>query len=148
MHILKISKDVSLPIDVVTQTIAILAKRRAGKSYTMRKICEQLLEANQQVVIVDPKGDQWGIRSSADGKKAGSGYSIVILGGEHGDLPLEVNAGEVVAKLVVEERVSILLDLSGFRKSEVAVFMAIFLETVYRLKAQEKKSNGHDARCR
>lgn len=136
MKTLKISKDVSLPVDVVTQTIAILAKRRAGKSYTMRKICEQLLEANQQIVMVDPKGDQWGIRSSADGKKAG--FPIIILGGEHGDLPLEVNAGEVVAKLVVEERVSVLLDLSGFRKSEVAVFMAIFLETVYRLKAQEK----------
>lgn len=133
---LKISKEIDLPVEVVTQTIAILAKRRAGKSYTMRKICEQLLAADQQLVMVDPKGDQWGIRSSADGKKAG--FPIIILGGEHGDLPLEVNAGEVVAKLVVEERVSILLDLSGFRKHEIATFMAIFLESVYRMKALEK----------
>ena len=133
---LRISKEISLPIDVVTQTIAILAKRRAGKSYTMRKLVEQLLQANQQVVLVDPKGDQWGIRSSADGKRPG--FPIVILGGEHGDAPLEVNAGEVVAKLVVEERVSVLLDLSTFRKHEIATFMAIFLENIYRLKAQEK----------
>lgn len=136
MKSLKISDDVSLPLDVVTDTIAILAKRRAGKSYTMRRIAEQLLATNQQVVIVDPKGDQWGIRSSADGKKAG--YPIIILGGEHGDLPLEVNAGEVVAKLVVEERVSVLLDLSEFRKHEIATFMAIFLENLYRMKAQER----------
>lgn len=136
MKSLKISKDVSLPPDVVTQTIAILAKRRGGKSYTMRKICEELLDANQQLVMVDPKGDQWGIRSSADGKKAG--YPIIILGGEHGDLPLEVSAGEVVAKLVVEERASVLLDLSLFRKSEVSTFMAIFLENLYRLKAKEQ----------
>src|SRR3990167_10087608 len=96
---LKISKEISLPLDIVTQTIAILAKRRAGKSYTARKLVEQLLKANQQVVFVDPKGDQWGLRSSADGKSPG--FPIIILGGEHGDAPLEVNAGEVVAKLVV-----------------------------------------------
>lgn len=132
---IKISKEVSLPIDVVTQTIAILAKRRAGKSYTMRKLVEQLLTNDQQVILVDPKGDQWGIRSSADGKKPG--YPIVILGGEHGDAPLEVNAGEVVAKLVAEERVSVLLDLSIFRKHEIATFMTAFLENLYRLKAQE-----------
>lgn len=135
MKSLRISKEISLPVDIVTQTIAILAKRRAGKSYTMRRLAEELLKANQQIILVDPKGDQWGIRSSADGKRPG--YPIVILGGEHGDAPLESSAGEVVAKLVVEERVSILLDLSAFRKHEIASFMAIFLENLYRLKAQE-----------
>lgn len=135
MKTLKISKDISLPLDFVTQAAAILAKRRAGKSYTMRRIAEQLLGAEQQVVLVDPKGDQWGIRSSADGKKPG--YPITILGGEHGDVPLEVGAGELVAKLVVEERVSILLDLSMFRKHEIATFMTAFMENLYRLKAKE-----------
>lgn len=135
MKTLDLAKGISLPLDIVTQTIAILAKRRAGKSYTMRKLVEQLLTANQQVIMVDPKGDQWGIRSSADGKRPG--FPIVILGGEHGDAPLEVSAGEVVAKLVVEERVSVLLDLSVFRKHEIATFMTAFLENLYRLKAQE-----------
>jgi uncharacterized protein len=134
-QLLKIAKGVNLPLEVVTQTIAILAKRRAGKSYTMRKIAEELLDKGQQIVLVDPKGDQWGIRSSADGKAPG--YPIVILGGEHGDIPLEVDSGELIAKLVVEERVSVLLDLSEFRKHEIATFMAIFLENLYRLKAKE-----------
>lgn len=136
MKDLKISKEISFPRDIVTQTIAILAKRRAGKSYTMRKLCEELLENNEQLIMVDPKGDQWGIRSSADGKKPG--YPIIILGGEHGDVPLEVNAGEMVAKLAVEEQVSILLDLSIFRKHEIATFMTAFLENLYRLKAKEE----------
>lgn len=125
-----------MPVDIVTQVVAILAKRRAGKSYTMRRITEQLLGAGQQVVMVDPKGDQWGIRSSADGK--GPGHSVLIFGGEHGDLPLEVSGGEVVARLVVEERVSVLLDLSAFRKHEVATFMTAFMENLYRLKAREQ----------
>lgn len=134
--LLKITKDISFPRDFVTQTVAILAKRRSGKSYTMRRITEQLLEKGDQVVVVDPKGDQWGIRSSADGKLPG--FPVIIFGGEHGDVPLEVGAGELVAKLVVEERVNILLDLSQFRKHEVATFMTHFLENLYRLKAQEK----------
>lgn len=132
---LRLSDDLTLPVDVVTQTVAILAKRRAGKSYTMRRLAEQLFLANQQIVIVDPKGDQWGIRSASDGKAPG--LSIVILGGERGDVPLAPNSGEVVAKLVVEERVSVLLDLSTFRKNEVATFMTAFLENLYRLKARE-----------
>lgn len=133
---LKLAEDLAFPLDIVTQTIAVIAKRRAGKSYTMRRLSEQLAHAGQQIVIVDPKGDQWGLRSSADGKSAG--LPIVILGGERGDVPLESTAGEVVAKLVVEERVSALLDLSLFRKHELATFMAMFLETLYRLKAREE----------
>lgn len=133
---LKLADDLRLPLDVVTQTMAILAKRRAGKSYTMRRMVEQLVTASQQVVLVDPKGDQWGIRSSADGK--GAGLPLVILGGERADVPLEPSAGEMVAKLVVEERVSAVIDLSLFRKHEVATFMTGFLENLYRMKAREQ----------
>jgi uncharacterized protein len=132
---LKIASNLSLPDDAVTQTVSILAKRRAGKSYTARRFAEQLFNAGQQIVIADPKGDWWGIRSSADGKSPG--LPIVILGGERGDVPLEAHSGEIVAKLVVIERVSVLIDLSLLRKHEVATFMTAFLENVYRIKARE-----------
>lgn len=133
---LKVSKNLSLPVETVAQSVGILAKKRVGKSYTARRLTEQLLKAGQQVVIVDPKGDWWGVRSSGDGKRPG--YPVVILGGERADVPLEVGAGEVVAKLAAEEGVSALLDLSLFRKHEVATFMSSFLENLYRLKAREK----------
>ena len=141
---LHIAHGFYLPLEAVTQSIGILAKRRAGKSFTARRLCEQLIHAGQQTVIIDPKGDWWGIRSSADGKSPG--LPVVILGGEHGDLPLEVNACEIVANLVVKERVHVLLDLSLLRKNEVAKFMGGelgsqrqgFLEAVYRLKAREE----------
>jgi hypothetical protein len=132
---IKLSNTFGLPLDFVTQTCAIIAKRRVGKSYLMRRCAEQLQRASQQIVIVDPKGDQWGIRYGADGKSPG--LPILIFGGERADVPLEVSGGELVAKLVVEERVSALLDLSLFRKHEVATFMTAFLETLYRLKARE-----------
>lgn len=136
MKALRIASGLALPIDTTTQAIGIVAKRRVGKSYTARRIAEQLLHGGQQLVIVDPKGDWWGIRSSADGRSPG--FPVVILGGERGDVPLEVSAGEVIAKLVVEERVSVLLDLSLFRKHEVTTFMTAFLENLYRLKAREQ----------
>jgi len=132
---LKIASGLTLPLETVTQTIGVLAKRRAGKSYCARRIAEQLFKAGQQIIITDPKGDWHGIRSSSDGK--GPGLPVIILGGEHGDIPLEASSGEIVAKLAVEERVSILLDLSVFRKHEVATFMTAFLENLYRLKAKE-----------
>jgi hypothetical protein len=132
---IQIADGLAFPLDVVTQTVAILAKRRAGKSFLARRFVEQLDAARQQVVIVDPKGDWWGIRASRDGR--GPGIPFVILGGEHGDVPLEAAGGELVARLVVEERVSALLDLSLLSKGDVARFMADFLEKVYRLQARE-----------
>lgn len=136
MSKITIAKGLSLPVDLVTQTTAILAKRRAGKSYLARKIAEEIHRAGQQLVIVDPKGDWWGIRSSADGRSPG--LPITILGGERADVPLEPSAGEIVAKLAVEKGVSLLLDLSLLRKHQVATFMTAFLEQLYRLKAREK----------
>lgn len=134
---IKIASNLSLPLDLVTESIGILAIKRVGKSYLAQKIVEQILQAKQQVVVVDPKGDWWGLRAGADGDPKG-GFPILILGGEHGDLPLEVNAGETIGRMVVEERVSVILDLSDFRKSQIPTFMALFLETLYRLKAKEQ----------
>lgn len=136
MKTVRIAPTLELPLEFVTQACAILAKRRVGKSYTARRIVEQLVLAGQQVIIIDPKGDWWGVRSAADGKGPGLS-SITILGGEHGDVPLSVDAGEAVARIAVEEQVSLLLDLSELRKHEVATFMVAFLETLYRLKARE-----------
>lgn len=134
---IKIAFNLSLPLDLVTESIGILAIKRVGKSYLAQKIVEQLLHTKQQVVVTDPKGDWWGLRAGADGDPRG-GFPILILGGEHGDLPLEVNAGETIARQVVEDRISVILDLSNFRKSQIPTFMALFLETIYRLKAKEQ----------
>jgi hypothetical protein len=136
MRVLRIASELELPLETVTQAIGVLAKRRAGKSYCAAKLTEQMLGAGLQVVVVDPKGDWYGLRSSADGKSPG--LPILILGGEHADIPLDVNAGEAVARFLVEQRVTALVDLSMFRKHELATFMAIFLETLYRLKAKEQ----------
>lgn len=129
MTSLRISPDLALPLEAVSQTFAVLAKRGAGKTYTTLVLVEEMLKANLQVVVADPVGVTWGLRSSADGKQAG--LPIVVLGGDHGDLPLEVGAGQLIADLVVDERLSVVLDLSHFRKGEQVRFMEAFAETLY-----------------
>jgi hypothetical protein len=62
----------------------------------------------------------------------------VIFGGEHGDVPLEHTGGKLVAELVVNEGVSVLLDLSGFRKGEQVRFMTDFTEHLYYLKGKNR----------
>ncbi len=130
---LRICADLSLPPELITETIAAVAKRRMGKSFFARRTAEQVARLGFPFVIIDPKGDHWGIRSSCDGLHPG--FPILILGGHHGDLPLDPSSGEAVARLVVEDRVSLLIDLSAMRKHEIATFCAAFLEALYRLKA-------------
>src|SRR5436189_299396 len=62
---LRISSKFSIPTDAVTQTFAILAKRGVGKTYTASVMAEEMLKANLPVVIADPIGVWWGLRSAA-----------------------------------------------------------------------------------
>jgi hypothetical protein len=126
---LKISKDLDLPDEAVTQTFAILAKRGVGKTYTASVMVEEMLGNDLHVVVVDPIGVWWGLRSSANGKK--EGLSIIVAGGEHGDVPLEANSGETIANLVVDRGLSLVIDLSLMRKGEQKRFMIDFAETLY-----------------
>lgn len=129
MSSLRIAPGLTLPPDAVTQTFAILAKRGVGKTYLASVFAEELVDAGLQAVIVDPIGVWWGLRSSADGKAPG--LPIAIFGGDHADVPLEATGGKLVADLVVDERLSCVLDLSLLRKGQQATFMTDFAETLY-----------------
>lgn len=134
---LRIAPTLSLPIDAVTQAIAILARRGAGKTYTASVLVEEVVKARQPVVVLDPTGAWWGLRSSADGEKAG--LPVVILGGEHGDVPLEAAAGKVIADLVIDHPGAYVIDLSGFEsKAAEQRFAGDFLERLYRGKATKR----------
>ena len=131
---LHVATDLQLPDEAVTQTFAILAKRGVGKTYTASVLVEEMLKHQLHVAVVDPIGVWWGLRSSADGKSAG--LPMVIAGGEHADVPIEPTSGEILAEMIVEKRVSMVIDLSLFRKGEQHRFMTDFAETLYRRNRQ------------
>lgn len=127
---IQLADDLTLPLEVVTETIAILANRGAGKSATARRLVEQLHRAGQPVVVLDVKGDWWGIRTSADG--AGPGLPFVIFGGDHADVPLEPTAGHLLADLIVDDHVPAVLDMSHMSKTKARMFATEFAERLYR----------------
>ena len=129
MTTLRIADNLSLPRNIITQTFAVLAIKGAGKTYTMLKMGEEFLKKNLPVVFIDSMGVCWGLRASASGK--GPGLPILVMGGDHGDVPLEPTAGAIVARFVVKERISVVLDLSGMRKGEQKRFVLEFAEELY-----------------
>lgn len=130
-ELLRISKDLTLPIDFVTEKAAVLARTGAGKSYAAAVVAEELLKAKQQVVILDLTDAWWGLRSSADGKKAG--FPIYVFGGDHADLPLQPTAGALMADLIAGENISVVLSLAGFdSNAEEHRFVTDFCDRLYR----------------
>jgi hypothetical protein len=131
-----------LPADYVTSTTAILAQRRKGKTYTASVIAEELCRLVRPWVALDPTGAWWGLRAGRS--PSARGLPVVILGGAHGDVPLEDTAGRVIAELVVEWPGYYVLDLSGFgtRASEVR-FARDFADRLYRLKQKDRDHPLH-----
>jgi hypothetical protein len=135
---LKLADNLTLPIEAVTQTFAFLGKRGGGKTYGAMKLCELMLDANAQIVALDPVGNWYGLRLSADGKK--KGFGIPVFGGEQGDVPLEPQAGRLIAKLIVDERFSAILDVSSFRKNERKQFVTDFAEELFHRKKTNRSA--------
>lgn len=127
---LRVSDDLVLAADFVTSTQAILAQKGKGKSYAAAVEAEELLDAGQVVVIIDPTDAHFGLRSSPDGRS--TGYPIAVFGGDHGDVQLEAGGGSVLAEAVVRERFSAILCTETMTKGEELRFVGDFLETLYR----------------
>jgi hypothetical protein len=119
-----------IPDAVLTQHIVTLGKTRSGKSTAMRLLVERLLDNGKPVVIVDPKGDWWGLKSSADGKRAG--YRVTIFGGEHADMPLNEHAGAEVAELLATGNRPAIIDLGGWMVAERTRFFIRFASTFFK----------------
>jgi uncharacterized protein len=100
----------ALPVDVVTSTLVVYGGKGMGKTNFGSVLVEQLTAAGLRWAALDPLGVWWGLRHSADGK--GPGIECLILGGSHGDIPIEPTGGAVVADLVVDETVNVIIDFS------------------------------------
>lgn len=120
----------AIPSAALAQHIALLGKTRSGKSSVARLLVEHLLDQKKPVGVVDPKGDWWGLKSSADGKQAG--YPLVIFGGEHADVPINAHSGAHVAELVATGNRPYIIDLGGWMPGDRTQFWIDFASGMFR----------------
>lgn len=130
-----------LPAQAVTQVFAFIARRGAGKTYAATCFAEQLLDEGYQIIAIDVVGVWWGLRYAADGQTIA--HNIPVIGGLHGDLPLEETQGAAVADAVVNLGISAVLDVSMLTKSAQRRFLTDFAERFL----QNKKSNRSPVHC-
>jgi hypothetical protein len=110
---LKLADNLKLPVDAVTQTFVVYGGKGTGKTNFGGVLAEELYKAHQRFSVIDPMGVWWGLQHGRD--RTSPGLEILLLGGPHGDLPIEPSAGSVVADLVVDETVSVVIDISRHR---------------------------------
>lgn len=119
-----------VPQKILDQHVIVLGKTRSGKSSTMRVLVENILDDSKPVCVVDPKGDWWGLKASADGKKAG--YPVVIFGGEHADVPLNSKSGAAVAELAATGNRPCIIDLGGWMPGARTEFFIDFASGFFK----------------
>jgi uncharacterized protein len=120
-----------IPETAIQQHVAVLGKTGSGKTFAVKGIVEHWLEEKRRVGIVDPTGAWWGLRSSRDGK--GAGFPVLVLGGDHGDLPLPPLGGAAVARLLGEQNVNLIADTSLLTVGERTRWFTDFAGTLIRL---------------
>lgn len=132
---LRVARDLELPDELVVEKQAILAMSGAGKSNAAVVMAEAMYDAGLPWVVIDPKGDWWGVRAGRGGR--GEGLRVPVLGGLHGDVPLEATAGKVIANLIASKRLTCVLDVSEFdTRQDLFRFLADFAETLLKRNTQ------------
>lgn len=122
----------ALKAEVFEDVVAILGRRGRGKTTTATVIVEGLHAAGARFVVTDPVGVWWGLRASRDGKRPG--IPVIVMGGDHGDVPLASESGELIADFVADpSQPSIVLDLKLFMQGEMVRFMTAFLSRLYHV---------------
>lgn len=159
---LRLGDGLRLPLDVVTRRTCVLGQTDTGKTSTAVVVVEEAAKAGAHFVVMDPTGAWWGLTSSAAGD--GPGVDCVVMGGKHGDIPLDEHAGREVAHLVADEGYNLVLDLDGLkswaaRQRFTADFCSelyerahsqilVVMDEAHRLAPQGRlDDSGHAARC-
>lgn len=128
---LKIANNLELPVGLFNKRLAILAMQGAGKTYAAGVIEEEMMDyiienpgINAKLIIIDAVGAHWGLREK---------YPIHIIGGDRGDIEIDVDSGHKFAELSHKLNLSMILDLSKLSQEEATNFVTDFSEKIFEL---------------
>lgn len=127
------------PERVLHQHIAVLGKTGSGKSSVLRVIAEHLLDKSKRIFVIDPKGDWWGLKSSADGKSAG--YPVIAFGDfkepRATDVPINQASGKHVAELIATGNRPCIIGFRGWMPGQMTKFWLDFAPALFNLNEGE-----------
>lgn len=103
--------------DYAIQGNAMLGIKESGKTYAATFMAERLFEANVPFIAFDPIGVWRFLRVAAPGT-GGTGFPVVVAGGEEPDLPLNPATAPEIVRAAMRERVSLVLDLYDMKLSK------------------------------
>lgn len=135
-----LSPSFVLPDQVAVESQAILAKKGAGKSNAAVVMAEEM-HANQiPFIVIDPKGDWYGLRSSSDGTKPG--LAVPVFGGKHGDFPLDPAAGAALVDIILGDEtrgyLACVIDVSQLTLTDQRRFLLDFGIRLFHQKDEER----------
>lgn len=128
-------KPFTLPIDALIQTFAWIGIRGSGKTCGGTDMAEEFCKAGHPWIALDPTGVWWGLRANRDGSPGGF-ESVVVIGGKHGDLPIDKNGGRKLARAIVEANICAVIDLSGESKNTIRMFVTDFCEELLQIETE------------
>ena len=128
-----------IPSKILDQHLVVLGKTGAGKSSALRHIVEHLLSHKKRVCIIDPKGDWWGLKSSADGKSPG--FPVIAFGDfkneNASDVPINAQSGRHVAELITSGNRPAIIGFRGWMTSHMVQFWIDFAAGVFNANSGE-----------
>lgn len=126
-------KKLCIPNETLEQHLVVLGKTGAGKSSALRHIVEHLLRQKKRVCIIDPKGDWWGLKSSADGK--GAGFPVIAFGdfkeARASDVPINQQSGKHVAELITSGNRPCIIGFRGWMTAHMVRFWIDFSSGIF-----------------
>lgn len=117
-------KPFTLSPSMITKTQAILGQKESGKTYCAGVFEEEMAENRLPFIVIDAMGAHIGIKEK---------YPVVIFGGQRADVPISHDLGREVARAVVDENVSAVLDVSQMNKSQQRRFVADVCDELYAI---------------
>ncbi len=119
-------EDVALKVpELLTGRTAVIAKTGYGKSWTIRRVAEQLLDRGYPLGILDPEGEHVSLADY---------YEMLILSPD-GDVDLRKASVRKLVKMAVEG-VSFVLDMSRYDAEESTSLAAKIMEELMKVGAK------------
>lgn len=117
--------------DFLGESVAVLGIKGSGKSNTSAVIAEELSKASVPMAVVDIAGEYWGLKEK---------FNFIVVGkSPNVDLEASPEQGASIAEFSLRNGMSVILDISGFRKEQRFQFLEGFFEKLWEVAGELRK---------